>query len=344
MAFRTIQVGDDLSGKRIYCDFPENPSWFIGGLNGAVISTTNGAIMNHQTGVSHMEESVWLEDNDDNHIEMYEMWDYHAWVHEPYIICPSNFGIVTAIETNSGIYPLLTISTGELEDTIYYGTNRIEKIYYNGENILKIYPGGKRLGTFTVNNTKSFHFLEGQTWREWVAEKKYWINEDGFAISQQDEVIYNFNSTLAISTPSYHGVRADELIKSKNYTAGKACLDGQTKIKTINNVISIAQLKIGEILSENNKVEKIVQHNRTSYYEIYLNNGDIIKASNDHRFILFNKEIKTTDKININDYLTETLFVEKIVLIKQSLSMYEIKTTNNTYELFNGIICECEDI
>ena len=29
---------------------------------------------------------------------------------------------------------------------------------------------------------------------------------------------------------------------------------------------------------------------------------------------------------------------------QQSLDMYEIKTSTNKYELYNGIICECENI
>ena len=43
-----------------------------------------------------------------------------------------------------------------------------------------------------------------------------------------------------------------------------------------------------------------------------LNNNDVIEASNDHRFILLNKEIKTTEQLRINDYLTNDLYVKTI--------------------------------
>ena len=59
---------------------------------------------------------------------------------------------------------------------------------------------------------------------------------------------------------------------------------------------------------------------------------------------MLNKEIKTTEQLKINDYLTNDLYVKEIRKINKSLDMYEIKTSTNKYELYNGIICECENI
>ena len=51
-----------------------------------------------------------------------------------------------------------------------------------------------------------------------------------------------------------------------------------------------------------------------------------------------------TEQLQINDYLTDNLYVKDIKQINDSLDMYEIKTSTNKYELYNGIICECENI
>ena len=96
--------------------------------------------------------------------------------------------------------------------------------------------------------------------------------------------------------------KTDLIYDNGYYTIGNACLKGNTLIKTSQGNKNINILKIGDYLSNNNKVEKIVRHNRNYYYRIILNNNDVIEASNDHRFILLNKEIKTTEQLKINDY------------------------------------------
>jgi hypothetical protein len=121
-------------------------------------------------------------------------------------------------------------------------------------------------------------------------------------------------------------------------------LSAETLIKTLNGDIQISLLNINDKLDNNNIVEKIVKHNRNYYYEVILSNDETIKASNDHRFILANNEIKMTEQLQIDDYLTDSLYVKDIKQINKSLDMYEIKTSTNKYELYNGIICECENI
>jgi intein/homing endonuclease len=159
--------------------------------------------------------------------------------------------------------------------------------------------------------------------------------------------LYN-NKIIVESSTSNLVYHSNKIIDDGEYglyqDQGVACLSEKVKIKTSQKDKNISALKVGDYLSDNNKVEKIVKHNRNYYYRIILNNNDVIEASNDHRFILLNKEIKTTEQLKANDYLTNDLYVKEIRKINQSLDMYEIKTSTNKYELYNGIICECENI
>ena len=138
--------------------------------------------------------------------------------------------------------------------------------------------------------------------------------------------------------------RNKTIVKNRQYKLSHACLSSETLIKTLNGNRLISSLQPGEKLLNNNEITKVVKHNRSYYYEIILNNNNIIKASNDHKFILVNAEIKHTEQLKINDYFTNDLYIKEIRKINQSLAMYEIKTSTNKYELYNGIICECENI
>lgn len=259
-------------------------------------------------------------------------WDFY--------ILDEDFGTVLSIDTNKGIYDKIEFSKSSWEN-IFKGTNKIDGIYFNNYEIVKIMLGEKECyaRTFAIDNKKYFK-EKNQTWAQWIDQRKYYNpTEDNFAYTSKvylnDEAINNLTSRVSSQ---------DLIIDNYNYHQGNACLDKNTLIKTIKGNRTIDYFKIGDIISTNNKVEKIAKHNRKYYYEIILNNNEIIKASNDHKFILINTEIKRTEQLRINDYLTNDLYIKEIRKINQSLDMYEIKTSTNKYELYNGIICECEDI
>ena len=107
-------------------------------------------------------------------------------------------------------------------------------------------------------------------------------------------------------------------------------------------MIEISALSVGDRLTENNIIEKIVAHDREKYYIITLENDDIIKASNDHLFIN-GDEIIRTEQLKKGQLLNK-LKVKDIELVNEPMTMYEIKTSTNQYTLFNDIICECENI
>ena len=126
------------------------------------------------------------------------------------------------------------------------------------------------------------------------------------------------------------------------YQAGRACLSPDTLIKTDEGLVEISALSVGDKLTENNIIEKIVVHDRGKYYVITLENNDIIKASNDHLFISENEIVKT-EQLEKGQLLNK-LKIKNIELVNEPMTMYEIKTSTNQYTLFNDIICECENI
>ena len=54
--------------------------------------------------------------------------------------------------------------------------------------------------------------------------------------------------------------------------------------------------------------------------------------------------IKQTIELSVGDKFSNGLQILKIDKIDEKVDMYEIKTTSNKYELFNGVVCECEKI
>lgn len=376
---RNIKVGDDLNNKKIYFNISTQESndvlFDLINFPGQMIFTTN---MNYCFSEGNNSYSLGvryyagLYDNlyDEEmgyyswspNIELFAFSIYSdnscGWDYGPlfFITCPIGTGIVSAVETDKKIYSRLFIDTqGASEFTAYYGEHKIQDIQFNNISLYRIMFGNIKcydeLKTFRIGKQTFFKDRGDWTWKQWIDQGKYLTTEDGFSHGEYSDgtpyLRYHTDATLDYvdSEGTYHSVTyTDLIIDNQVYRAGRACLAPETLIKTINNNQQISSLKIGNLLSSNNKIEKIVKHTRDYYYEIELNNKDIIKASNDHRFILLNKEIKTTEQLKINDYLTNDLYVKEIRKINQSLDMYEIKTSTNKYELYNGIICECENI
>ncbi|MBQ5473330.1 MAG: hypothetical protein IIT65_01240, partial [Lachnospiraceae bacterium] len=134
----------------------------------------------------------------------------------------------------------------------------------------------------------------------------------------------------------------DLITEGGEYGAALACLSPDTLIKTDKGLIEISTLLVGDKLTEDNIVEKIVAHDREKYYIITLENDDIIKASNDHLFIS-EDEIVRTEQLEKGQLLNK-LKIKNIELVNEPMTMYEIKTSTNQYTLFNDIVCECENI
>lgn len=367
--YRRIQVGDNLSGKILHCSFPKTDTtveWWMSTLGGdsnpEIITTTNGSISVYSEGTNHTAEEIFVRYPKSTsagavYKTLFSQWGWHVMDSLSTYQLPSDFGTVTNVVNDSqeasssalevpGVWNLVKIYPVSepiwLKDSIkiYLGEQSILSIFY-GENeiISKVRYGN--IGHFTLEGV-SYSFVLGQTWKTWIEQQA----SSSFSTDAR-YALYN-NKIIVDSSTSNLVYHSNKIIDDGEYglhqDQGVACLSEKIKIKTSQKDKNINTLKVGDYLSDNNKVEKIVKHNRNYYYRIILNNNDVIEASNDHRFILLNKEIKITEQLKTNDCLTNDLYVKEIRKINQSLDMYEIKTSTNKYELYNGIICECENI
>lgn len=365
--YRRIQVGDDLSGKILHCNFPKvgttADGWMTtsGGTSGSeIITTTNGSISGYSEGANRTVEEIFVRYPSSASATaayevLYGQWSWIVMDSLSTYQLPNDFGTVTNVvndsqEASSGVLEVLGVwnlvkiyPVSEpiwLRDSIkiYLGEQSISSIYYGADGIVSKVRYGNT-GHFTLEGT-SYSFTLGQTWKTWIEQQtsSSFSTDTRYALYNNEIIVDSSTDNLA-----YHDNKIIDYGKYELYQ-GVACLSKKVKIKTSQKDKNINILEVGDCLSDNNKVEKIVKHNRNYYYKIILNNNDVIEASNDHRFILINNEVKTTEQLQINDRLTNELYIKEINLINDSLDMYEIKTSTNKYELYNGIICECEDI
>lgn len=376
---RNIKVGDNLNNKKIYFNISTQESddalFNLVNFPGQMIFTTN---MNYCFSEGNNSYSLGtryyagLYDNLYDEESGYYLWSpnielfafstysggSYGWDNGPlfFITCPVGTGIVSTIETSKEIYSRLFIDTQEANEfTAYYGEHKIQDIKFNNTSLYRVMLGDIKcydeLKTFKIKTKTFFKDRGNWTWKQWIDQGKYFTEADGFSYGETSDgysyLFYDTNGSLYYTDKEgvYHDVSyTDLIIDDQIYSVGRACLSAETLIKTLNGNIQISLLNINDKLDNNNTVEKIVKHNRNYYYEVILSNDETIKASNDHRFILANNEIKMTEQLQINDYLTDNLYVKDIKQINKSLDMYEIKTSTNKYELYNGIICECENI
>ena len=263
----------------------------------------------------------------------------------------SDLGQVTSIKKDAlGFFEDITIEVeNELSAVIYYNNQRIKNIYYQNKAISYIMFQNQQLeqSHFFLGNSDQYDFKfymdEGQTWKQWIDQGKYYDSTMEFSYDSSGYIICS-HGMVYDSVTGEEELANKAIIKNRQYKLSHACLSSETLIKTLNGNRLISSLQPGEKLLNNNEITKVVKHNRSYYYEIILNNNNIIKASNDHKFILVNAEIKHTEQLKINDYFTNDLYIKEIRKINQLLDMYELKTSTNKYELYNGIICECENI
>lgn len=364
MARRNLRIGDDLSGRKLYFTLSETDETAIDSLTATkeqfiMATMSNWSISTggnsyslgsrYYTGLYNpsqydyvLEGSLWTEFPE---LSLITWSNYSggsmAVENGPFaeIDCPIDVGTIWWIDTNSPLYPYLEIDDSEFPASVFIGDTRVSEIYLGTEKISSLFDNLGQCGGnfFVLNGWEWFLFESGQTWQEWIDQGKYWEGETEWDIwSYSGNTVYHGQAPLSNATP------ADAIEAYRVYDAGLACLSEDTLIQTINGNKAISTLEIGDKLTDDNQVEKIVKHNRTYYYEITLDNNDIIKASNDHQFICNNNIVKTED-LQINDKLNN-LTIVNINRINESLDMYEIKTSTNQYTLFNGIICESENI
>lgn len=368
MARRKLQVGDDLSSRKLYFTVQasdEDSIWDLTATDTPTFVTTTlwswacgynsySLGTRYYSGVysPNSYEYVWGDTYMEWPEHLYLSWSSYSGDSmavesgpEPYMVMPSDFGAIYYLNTSSPYYNFLEIDDSDTSALLYIGDSRVSEMYIGTQKIPTIFSayGEIRENFFILNEELPFTFEVGQTWAQWIDQKKYWpIDRDNFVWSYDQYGVYfkymdeEYNSTLG-------GINSnDQIILYHNYSGGSACLSGDTLIQTAQGNKSISTLEVGEQLDDNNVIEKIVKHNRKYYYEIILDNNDVIRASNDHQFICNNNIVKTED-LQINDKLSD-LTIININRIDESLDMYEIKTSTNQYTLFNGIICESENI
>ena len=101
---RTLQVGDDLSGKTLKLSFPNNPHSVMGRPS-TIIKTTNGQIIYESKTATGIEEIVYVKkDNDSSYFKiLYFQQDYLPDINLETFDLPNDFGNVIEINTTDTI-------------------------------------------------------------------------------------------------------------------------------------------------------------------------------------------------------------------------------------------------
>lgn len=362
MARRNLRVGDDLSGRTLYFTLQANDeasvrtltttqrpvfitttkwTWACG-YNSYSLGTRYYSGVYSPDSYEWVWESMWME---------WPEYEYLSWssysggsmmVEAGPVaseVMPDDFGAIQYIDTSSPYYRFLEIDDSDTSALLYMGDSRVSEMYIGTQRIPTIFSayGEVRENFFTLNMESAFTFEAGQTWKDWIDQGKYWTADSEWDVwSYSGNTVYHGEASVEGVTPS------SKIELFRVYEAWLACLSGDTLIQTTQGNKSISTLEVGEQLDNNNIIEKIVKHNRNYYYEITLDNNDVIRASNDHQFI-YNNQIIRTEDLQVNNQLNNLTIVD-IKRIDEALDMYEIKTTTNQYKLFNGITCECENI
>lgn len=340
MARSEIHVGDNLSGKTLFFNFQDTGE-FQGSINGNAFTTSGGYILKYyHAGATGVEEEIYITGPNDFNVTIFGNW---RWMIDPNLkeyTLPDDAGTVTAVDASIGI--LDKVKWGNpFTSKVYLGNNEISQIYLGTTAIYKANLGDNEcsVASFILRDNE-FIFERGQTWKAWIDQAKYWTPSDNFSYNEYG--VYYGEASL-YQKPGWGDVSYTDLIaEGGEYGAALACLSPDTLIKTDKGLIEISTLLVGDKLTENNIIEKIVAHNREKYYIITLENDDIIKASNDHLFISEDGIVRT-EQLEKGQLLNK-LKIKNIELVNEPMTMYEIKTSTNQYTLFNDIVCECENI
>ena len=143
---RNIRVGDNLSGKTLYFDFPsivsEEESYTI-------LSTNNNKGINYRGGESS--QDVVLNDEETIYLAMYE--NKHLEESYTQINLSNNFGTVEYIDANSEIYSYIYIQEGEST------RNSLNCSFMYKESGTENWTNGGTITPTITNNTFSFNNL-----------------------------------------------------------------------------------------------------------------------------------------------------------------------------------------
>lgn len=234
--------------------------------------------------------------------------------------CPSQYN-------NYGIEELeMPINTNQVAITANFinNTGGIDP-YISG--YLEVRDSGQLIYWWGMNQTYSIKSGE-----------RYILNPDGVTPNTNIEQLLQQGSTTAKLYITVGGAAA--------------CLDGETLIKKDEeHYIYIKDLQKGDIILDRDgketKIEKIVSHIDKIYYTIKLEDNSVIKATSGHKFLtdrgICSTSILTNGlKMILNDGSRKE--IKAVYRTLQDKEVYEIKTTSNSYQLYNGIICECEVI
>ena len=368
MALRNIQVGDDLSGKTLYFTLDVSDQTQLDDSTGksqeVPFITAGGYYFSqgynsYSLGTRYYTGLYQGDPEDERYMEWPEVqflsvsW-YSEGDHaseESYAsegACPADCGVVSSIDTSTYFYQYLMIDDSEvhLSSKLYLGNQQISAIYLGEIPLPKVMLGNSECKPcfFRVSSSSSpdpFYFESGQTWKEWIDQGTHYDPSE-YAWTYDENGVGWDGGTLYIPSTWATVTQNDLIIDGFSYGIGRACLGAETLIKTDKGFKAISALSVGDKLSKNNIIEKIVVHNREKYYKIILENDDVIRASNDHLFISNNQAIKT--EALEPGQLLNGLKIKEIRITKKSLDMYEIKTSTNQYTLFDDIVCECENI
>lgn len=148
-SYRNIRVGDDLSGKTIYCDFPDNtfvPIMHTGDYD--IITATKKITQSYDSNTGE----VFVKADSEN---LYYYDEYEIEHKVASYTLPNDFGVVTAIDSELDTYECIKILS---DDTLVDNYNSLSMYFqykqsgtYNWSNAIAITPtiSGNR---FYVNN------------------------------------------------------------------------------------------------------------------------------------------------------------------------------------------------
>jgi len=202
VALRHIQVGDDLSAKTLYFTlditdttqldnsvgkdeeisfttaggtFHSDGYYFSQGYNSYSLGTR------YYTGI-YQGDTIWDERYSEfPQIELlciswYSGHDHADEIegHLAQIVCPTDLGIVTYIDTSSYFYQYLYVDSDEiLSSTVYLGNKQVYKVCLGDNPIPKVMLGNIECKScsFVLDRSGAgiiLEFEDGQTWKDWI--------------------------------------------------------------------------------------------------------------------------------------------------------------------------------
>ncbi len=199
MARRKLQLGDDLSGRKLYFTLSASDTttldslssetekmWFATtgkwsasmGYNSYSLGTRYYAGIYSPSQYDYvMEGFLYLEfpELDFVTFSWYSGQSSADIESGPYSVieCPSDFGAIWYLDTSSKFYPLIEIDDSETPSVLFIGDTRVSEIYIGTEKISSMFSniGECKENFFVTNSWDIYHFEEGQTWRQWIDQR-----------------------------------------------------------------------------------------------------------------------------------------------------------------------------